>query len=473
MFMLMPSESKLSLMGINKRFGSLLALADVSIEFKTGEIHAVIGENGAGKSTLMNVIGGFLAPDAGKGEILSDGSSIHLPLGNPMETRACGIEMVHQHFMLVPEFSVAENLALSSLGSLSENLNLSDLTERHQNLARRLGWEVDLSQRTGALPVGVQQRVEILKALASNCKFLVLDEPTAVLSESEVEDLFRVLRELRASGTAVILIAHKLAEVLAIADRVSVLRSGRLVGTALRSETDERTLQEWMTGEVPTLTVRKTADEFGDPSLHVEGLMVKGDRGEEAVRGVDLTVRKGQIVGLGGVDGNGQVELAEAIVGIRPAQATVFKVPLKVGYIPQDRQADALALNMPIKENFLLSRTSDFGGIASPKRVTELATALVDQYKIKVQNINDVAGSLSGGNQQKIVVSRVLDGAPDLLVAVNPTRGLDFQATEFVHEVIRKAAANQMAVLLISTDRDEVAELADVTFQLSGGRLSG
>lgn len=455
----------LTLSGITKRYGGLLALDGVSVEFAPGEIHAVIGENGAGKSTLMNVVGGFIAPDFGNGSL---GESTRLPFGDPRLTRHLGIEMVHQHFMLVPEFTVAENLALSALTSLSGALDIESATSKHRALAAKLGWTLDFNARTGSLPVGTQQRVELLKSLAAGGSVIVLDEPTAVLSDEEVTELFRVLGELRDEGRAVVLVAHKLREVLAVADRITVLRNGRVVGSTPANDTTEHELQTWMTGEALSPTTSSSSN-AGEICLEARGLHVSGDRGEPAIRGIDLTVRHGEVVGIGGVDGNGQVELAEAIVGIRSSRSTSLRRPEQIGYIPQDRHADALALTMSIKENFLIGRSA--GPLLMPKAVTNDARSLIDKFNIKAQNINDSAGSLSGGNQQKIVISRVMERQPSLLVAVNPTRGLDFQATQFVHSAIGEAAQGGMAVLLISTDRDEIRHLATSALRIEGGRI--
>ncbi|MBL8059321.1 MAG: ATP-binding cassette domain-containing protein [Chthonomonas sp.] len=466
--MAMPSPPKLTLQGITKRFGSLVALDGISIEFIPGQIHAVLGENGAGKSTLMNVIGGFLRPDSGAARFEP---GHELPLGDPSGTRAAGIEMVHQHFMLIPEFTVIENLALATIGSLSGPLDLP--FDRFNTLLTKLGWEVDLHARTGSLPVGAQQRVEILKALATDGPVLILDEPTAVLSESEVNDLNRVLRELRDSGKIVILIAHKLAEVLAIADWISVLRNGKLVGSVSGAMADETQLKSWILGDSSSIespaaqpTVASDESEF---VLRAHDIFVRGDRGEEAVAITSLGVKRGEIVGIGGVDGNGQVELAEAVVGIRHIRSGQLRAIGKVGYIPQDRQVDGLALEMSIKENFEIKQDSDL--VVLPSVVSANARSLIEKYNIKANNINNKVASLSGGNQQKVVVSRVLEGKPDLIVAVNPTRGLDFSATQFVHDAIRLAAREGAGVLLITADRDEFRELATKFLYIDRGNV--
>ncbi|MBS1705550.1 MAG: ABC transporter ATP-binding protein [Armatimonadetes bacterium] len=455
--------------GISKSFGAVHALTDVSAEFLPGEIHAVLGENGAGKSTLMSILSGSTRLDCGS--LLLNGREQQFE--SPADSRRQGIGMVHQHFMLAPAFSVAENLALAKVESLGKFISTETLAERGRQLADELKWPIDMETRTGDLPVGVQQRLEILKVLALDPQIIILDEPTAVLGQHEVEDLFRVLRTLRDQGRTIILIAHKLSEVVAIADRVTVLRQGQKVATCLIAETNSQQLAEWMIGELPS-TIMVPAVSSGEIRVAVRGLWAKGDRGEDAVRDASLEIRSGEILGIGGVDGNGQVELAEVLAGIRkPSRGTLSAPP--AAYIPQDRQVDGLALRMPIVSNLLL------GGLDRPEftrfgflrygLVRDWATELIQRFQIKVGDPSDPAMSLSGGNQQKIVVSRNLDRKPNFLVAVNPTRGLDFKATEFVHSQIRKAASNGCAVALFSTDLDELAELAHRTQFMSRGRV--
>lgn len=444
---------------VSKSFGLVRALDDVSAEFLPGEIHAVLGENGAGKSTLMNVLSGAIKPDSGHVELAAGAS----------------IGMVHQHFMLVPEFSVAENLMLAT-PHRTPRLNRAFEVEKPLNVARELGWELDPGARTGDLPVGVQQRLEIVKVLATGADVLIFDEPTAVLSPDEVEDLFRVLRDLKAQGRTILLIAHKLAEVLAIADRVTVLRKGRFVATAPREGLDATQLATWMVGELPPeLAAPKPID--APAALLVSNLLVKGDRGETAVDGLSFDVRKGEILGIGGVDGNGQVELAEALAGVRESQGSVeLKESGLVAYIPQDRHRDGLALSMSILDNFLIEarRQPGFqkGLLLDLHALKDWADRLVDECQIKLGSLSDPIRSLSGGNQQKVVVSRSLDHRPALVVAMNPSRGLDVRATFDVHQALNRMAQQGVPVVLISTDLDELAALAHRTVYLSRGRLS-
>lgn len=461
----------LSARSLSKAFGPVQALADVSVEFVGGEIHAVLGENGAGKSTLMNVLAGFVRPDAG--EVALDGRS--LPLGDPLAVRARGLEMVHQHFMLVPEFTVAENLALSRLPSLRGKLDLDGTIRRSLEWARDLGWQVDPQARTGDLGVGAQQRVEILKALAADAPVLILDEPTASLSPEEVEDLFRVLRQLRDQGKAILLIAHKLAEIMAVADRATVLRRGRWVGSSRIPDTTARQLAEWMVGDLQDATPQATAA-LGQVALSAQQVSVLGSKGRPAVSGVSFSIREGEILGFGGVDGNGQVELAEALAGVRPLSSGTIECEGAVGYIPQDRQQDGLALSMSLEENYLVQSELPPHVLRGPflnrSQLGIWASGLVDQYKIKIGKLSDAASSLSGGNQQKIVVSRTMSARPKVLVAVNPTRGLDFQATTFVHEAILSAARSGAAVALFTTDLDELRLLSSRAVFMDRGELA-
>lgn len=463
---------------MTQRFGNLVALDDVSIEFQVGEIHAVLGENGAGKSTLMNVLAGFLAPTSGR--VALDGKL--LPLGDPRLALQLGIGMVHQHFRLVPAFTVAENLALARLGTLGRVLNVEKLAKPGLDAAQTLGWAIDPQARVVDLSVGAQQRVEILKCLGGDASVIVFDEPTAVLSPNQVIELFGVLRELRSQGKIVILIAHKLSEVIAIADRVTVLRHGKRIASALIGETNEAQLARWMVGEMPALREHEGVEASGE-GLKAVGLLVRGDRGEEAVRGIDLEVLRGEIVGIGGVDGNGQVELAEALAFIRRKESgsldwnsmALDPRQVSIAYIPQDRLVDGLALSLSVRENMLISgqyRTRlRRGPFVLSKKVSDWAKGIIARFDINPADPGMTVSNLSGGNQQKVIVGRNLDDRPDLLVAVNPTRGLDVKATRFVHEQILQARQEGAAVALFTTDLDELAALSDRRLFMSRGQL--
>lgn len=466
-------EPILCVRSVSKRYGAVHALASVSTEFYAGEIHAVLGENGAGKSTLMGILGGFITPDSGSIESVGN----PWPVGKPSAVRESGLAMVHQHFTLVPEFTVAENLALSAMKGLAKPLNVAKASRGAVDIAKNLAWDLNLASITKTLPVGAQQRIEILKALSADPSILILDEPTAVLAPDEVEDLFRVLRNLRDQGKAILLIAHKLSEVMAVADRVTVLRKGSWVASAQIHQVSPDQLAKWMVGEETNVSAGLPVTTTSETFLEVADLHVLGDRGEEAVQGASFKVSKGEIMGFGGVDGNGQVELAECLAGVRQAVSGGLELPsdARIAYIPQDRQSDGLALSLSIIDNLLIEgytkRDLRRGPFLWTSKVRKWAQDLISRFAIKVGSPSDPAKSLSGGNQQKLVVSRTLSESPDLIVAVNPTRGLDLGATAYVHEQIRAAARRGAAVVLISTDIEELTALASTLAFLTRGTV--
>lgn len=452
---------------LTKTYPGVTALDSVSLEVFPGEVHAVIGENGAGKSTLMSVLSGFVVPDKGSGTLKGQ----PLPFGDASEVRSRGVELVHQHFMLVRNFRVDENLALSEKAPL----NLKSTTQRVGALAKELGWEVDFSARIAQLPVGVQQRVEILKALSNDPSVLILDEPTAVLGPDEVANLIDVLRRLRDKGVAVVIIAHKIAEVMAVADRITVLRMGKVVRSVEASEADEAMLAAMMVGEAPPeRSIGERA--VGEALLRVDRVVVKGDRGNTAVSGATFTVRSGEILGIGGVDGNGQVELAEALARVRAPESGSIDRQGELAYIPQDRRSHGLAVTLSIKDNLAVGALSDpsfsRGLILDWRKLSAWSEDLVKQFEVKAPSAETHVSSLSGGNQQKVVVARELSRSPKILIAVNPTRGLDIRAADFVHSQIQRAADQGAAVVLVSTDTDELALLANRTLYMSKGSLS-
>lgn len=500
---------------IVKRFGQAQALKGVDFDAAAGEIHALLGENGAGKSTLMHVLSGVT--QANEGEILLNGRKVSLR--SPRDARRAGIAMVHQHFTLVPAFTVSENLALAASADSGDWFRFSPnaLAAPALQRARELGWELPANRRVADLPVGTQQRVEIVKTLATGAQIVVFDEPTAVLAEAEIAELFCVLRALRDEGKTVLLIAHKLSEILAISDRVTVLRLGARVASAATKDTDAAQLAGWMIGlphalagamesrtappppapssdthlpgaETEPAPLHDSAARFGPtilPLIEIENLEVLGDRGEKAIRSLFLQIRPGEIFGIGGVDGNGQTELAEALAGLRaPISGLIrwrggaFAPPVSptIGYIPQDRRRSGLAVTMSIEDNLLMDavREPEFrrGPLLRPTALSRLAANLVEQFDIRIGGIKQPVSSLSGGNQQKIVVARALRTAPEWIVAVNPTRGLDIGASRFVHDQLLRARGRGAAVLLISTDLDEIAALADRAGILSRGELT-
>lgn len=476
----------LQMQGIVKRFGEITALSGVDLDVCAGEIHALLGENGAGKSTLMHVLSGLLRPDAGA--ILLHGNSVKIT--SPQVARRQGIAMVHQHFALVPAFTVAENLAMDAEPHHGRLFSLQNTAQPALDRARALGWQLDSQAKVETLPVGVQQRIEIVKALTTEAQLLIFDEPTAVLSPNEIEELFSVLRRLREEGKGVILIAHKLAEIMAVADRVTVLRRGERVASALISTTNTRQLAEWMIGAKPpppraTQDTDALTSQSKTPVLTGNDLSALGDRGEAVVSHLKIEVAEGEIFGIGGVDGNGQVELAECLVGLRPLQSGTLHwkgQPFDpqgnphTGYIPQDRRRMGLATTMTVEENLLLNATQEpsfrQGILLRLKALHQLALDLIRNFDIRTPNAKAPASALSGGNQQKIVVARALRNDPEWIVAMNPTRGLDVGATLFVHDQLRKAKARGASIVLISTDLDELQAMSDRTAILSRGHLT-
>jgi general nucleoside transport system ATP-binding protein len=518
--------SLLEMRGITKRFGETVALDGVGLTVERAEIHALLGENGAGKSTLMHLLSGLYRRDGG--EIRVDGRPVRLQ--TPREAAALGIRMVHQHFTLVEPFTVAENLALFAPSQASLAPRVPRCFDAHRAaapalaLARRLGWQFEADATVERLPVGVQQRVEIVKALQGESRLLIVDEPTAVLAPPEVEELFDVLEKLRAEGCAVVFISHKLGEVMRLCDRVTVLRRGRNAGTVAVSDTTPADLARRMVGVgqaagLPSATVTETtssqrqavgpathrltevapagrqADSLPDTLRQDAGLVLRdfrvpGRAGREDVRELTLAVSAGQLFGLAGVDGNGQMELAEALCGLRPAtasEATLGGVALlgaagdavrrTVGLIPPDRRRTGLILAMSVRENLVLDRHDDpdfrWGPFLRLGRIARHATRLTERFDIRVASPGIAAASLSGGNQQKIVIARALSRDPALLIAVNPTRGLDVGATQFVHSRLRAQRERGAAVLLISTELEEVLALSDRIGVLYEGRLVG
>jgi ABC-type uncharacterized transport system ATPase subunit len=466
----------LEMRGITKRYPGVVANDHIDLEVRPGEIHALLGENGAGKTTLMNILYGLARPD--EGEILLDGAPVRI--ANPTDAIARGINMVHQHFMLVPVLTVAENILLGEetmAGPIF--LDRKEAKRRIIELGKRFGFEIDPDVKVGDLSVGWQQRVEILKALYRNAKVLVLDEPTAVLTPQETDEIFAVLRRLAQEGHSIVFISHKLYEVLAIADRITVIRRGRVVGSRIPAETDEEDLAALMVGRDVQLVVDRGESHPAEVRLEVRGLKVRDDRGTDAVRGVDFEIRAGEIFGIAGVAGNGQDELVEAIVGLRkPADGTVIldgrdvtnastreMTNLGTGYVPADRHRFGLVLSFTVADNLVLT---DYyrapyarGVIRNDEAIEARGAVAIKEYDIRTPSATVLAGTLSGGNQQKVVVARELDGDLRLLVLDQPTRGLDVGSIEFIHRQAIKKRDAGTAVLLVSAELDEVLELSD------------
>ncbi len=479
------SEMALEVRNIVKRFPGVLANDHVNFSLRKGEVHALLGENGAGKTTLMNIIYGLYHPD--EGEIFIDGQKV--TIDSPHDAIRLGIGMVHQHFMLVPVFTVAENLILGAEPTKGWSLDLKAAREAVQRLSDQYGLEVDPDAVVEDLPVGVQQRVEILKALYREAKVLVLDEPTAVLTPQEVEELFVIMRQLTERGVSIIFITHKLKEVMEIADHITVMRRGKVVGTTTPQETNEQGLAAMMVGREVVLQVDKGPANPGDVVLEVRDLQVEDERGLLAVDGVNLEVRAGEILGIAGVQGNGQTELVEAITGLRhirggkvllgghavPPRAPRFLIEHGMGHIPEDRQKHGLVLSYTIADNLVLCTyyKPPFakGMQRNQAAVIENARRLVEQFDVRTPSIFTTAGSLSGGNQQKVIVAREFSRPLKLLVANQPTRGLDVGSIEYIHKRIIQMRDQGAAVLLVSAELDEILSLADRIAVMYHGKI--
>ena len=476
---------KLELRGITKRFGSLVANDHIDLTVEPGQIHALLGENGAGKTTLMNVLYGLTQAD--EGEIHIDGKRV--ALRSPKEAINAGIGMVHQHFMLVPVFTVAENVTLGVeqtrwLGLLDRRRTRRQVLE----LSHRYGLDVDPDAYIENLPVGIQQRVEIVKALLREANVLILDEPTSVLIPSETEDLFRVMRELRAGGRSIVFISHKLKEVQSIADTITIIRRGKVVGQRRPTATDAE-LASLMVGRSVELQVRKTPARPGAVALDVSGLTVHDDRGQVAVDNLSFQVRTGEILGVAGVQGNGQTELCEALMGLRPAAGTVRlngkdlshasardRLRTGIGYIPEDRQEDGLVSGFSVAENLVLDvydRPPYASGIAlNLDAVHDAARRRVSEFDVRATSISTPVGTLSGGNQQKVIAAREIGRDLTLLIASQPTRGLDVGSIEFVHRRLVEQRDHGIAVLMVSSELEEIYALADRIAVMYEGRIT-
>jgi simple sugar transport system ATP-binding protein len=450
-------------------------------------VHALLGENGAGKSTLMSVLYGLYKADAG--EILLEGKP--LKIDSPHAAIEAGIGMVHQHFTLIPVMTVAENIVLGMEPTRGPFVDMSEAEKRVRAIADSLGFRIDPHDRVESISVGQQQRVEILKALFRKAEILILDEPTAVLTPQEANELFEIVRTLTREGQSVIFISHKLHEVLDIADRITVLRQGRKIDTVPRAGATEQQLARMMVGRDVVLRVDKGTPKLGEPLLTVEDLTVVDERGLEAVRGISLQVHAGEIVGLAGVDGNGQTELIDALTGLRkPASGRVLVrgkdvtgahartvLDEGVGHIPEDRQRRGLVLDFTLAENLALhdfrhEPASRFGWLY-PRRLIERAASLLREFDVRGGGPTTLASSLSGGNQQKVVVAREVSRDPAVLVAAQPTRGLDVGAIEFVHRRLVQERDEGRAILLVSFELDEILSLADRILVLYEGRIVG
>jgi len=460
---------------ITKRFPGVLANDKVDFDLKKGEIHALLGENGAGKTTLMNILYGLYHQE--EGEIFVNGKAVHIK--DPNDSIAQGIGMVHQHFMLVPVFTVAENVMLGNETTRNGLLDRKTVSARVRELSHQYGLDVDPDALVGQLPVGLQQRVEIVKTLYRNAQILILDEPTAVLTPQEAEELFVIMRGLTERGVSIIFITHKLKEVLAVADRITVMRAGRVVGTVIPQEMTEAKLASMMVGREVILKVEKGQAKAGQEVLKVENLHALDDRGLETVRGVSFEVRAGEVLGIAGVQGNGQTQLAEALTGLRPVksgkiiingQDMTGKPPRPIiesgmAHIPEDRQRHGLVLSDTIADNMVLCnyyRPPFAKGIVIQQEAVDAnARKLIRDFDVRTPSPFVPASKLSGGNQQKVIVARELSRDVKLLIASQPTRGLDVGSIEYIHKEIVLMRDRGVAVLLISAELDEIMALSD------------
>jgi simple sugar transport system ATP-binding protein len=484
------ASAVLEMRGVTKTFGPVRANDGISIALGRGKILGLLGENGAGKSTLMKILYGLYRPDSG--EILLDGERVEIR--DPRDAVSRGIGMVHQHFTLIPPLTVAENIVLGAElrgGALGVSLDLEGAAKATEELSERYGLRVDPRARVADLSVGEQQRVEILKTLYRDARILVLDEPTAVLTPQETEDLFSVLKELVADGLSIVLITHKLGELLGVSDNITIIRDGKVVETVRTAETDQGQLARLMVGREVLLRVEKGESEVGDTRLAAEGVVVHSSTGAIAVRGVSIEVRAGEILGVAGVDGNGQTELAEALAGVRPAESGRVSLDGEdvtalgaddrqergLAYVPEDRGTKGLVQDFTLYENNALKTYDEppfsrFGWIF-PKVMRRSAAENLRAYDVRPADPDARAGSLSGGNQQKAILARELSGDPGVVIASQPTRGVDVGAIEFIHRQLLERRAEGKAILLISLELEEVRSLSDRIVVMYGGEIVG
>jgi general nucleoside transport system ATP-binding protein len=465
----------IEMLNIRKEFPGIIANDNITLQLKKGEIHALLGENGAGKSTLMNVLFGLYQPE--KGEIRVNGTRVAIT--NPNIANDLGIGMVHQHFMLVDKFTVTENIILGKEPKSGGRINIKKAEQEVREISERYGLSVDPRAIISDISVGMQQRVEILKTLYRGADIIIFDEPTAVLTPQEINELIQIMKTLIKEGKSIILITHKLKEIMEVCDRVTVIRKGKGIGTVNVSETNPNELANLMVGREVTFKTEKKDSQPGNPVLEIEQLVVNDTRGVQAVRSLNLTVREGEIVGLAGVDGNGQSELIESITGLRKAVSGSIKVKGKnilnlkprkitqsgIGHIPEDRHKHGLVLDYTIAENIVLQtyyqKPFSKGGFLNHKEINKKAKTIIEEFDVRTPSENTKARSLSGGNQQKAIIGREVDRNPDLLIAAQPTRGLDVGAIEFIHRRLIEQRDQGKAVLLLSFELDEIMNVSD------------
>ncbi|XJZ28559.1 ABC transporter ATP-binding protein [Bacillota bacterium Lsc_1132] len=478
-------EHVIEMLNIRKEFNGFVANDNITLQLKKGEVHALLGENGAGKSTLMNVLFGLYQPEAG--EIRVKGKSVKIT--NPNVANDLGIGMVHQHFMLVDVFTVTENIILGKEMTKAGRIDIKKAEKEVREISERYGLAVDPKAKIADISVGMQQRVEILKTLYRGAEILIFDEPTAVLTPQEIKELIQIMKTLIKEGKSIILITHKLKEIMEVCDRVTVIRKGKGIGTVNVNETNVNELANLMVGREVLFKTEKSPAQTKQEVLTVKDLAVKDSRGVLAVKGLDLSVRAGEIVGIAGVDGNGQSELIEAITGLRKSESGSIKLngkelihstPRKitetgVGHIPQDRHKHGLVLNYPIAENMVLQtyyqKPFSKSGILNFKEIYDKARKLIKEFDVRTPSEYTLARALSGGNQQKAIIGREIDRNPDLLIAAQPTRGLDVGAIEFIHKRLIEQRDHGKAVLLVSFELDEIMNVSDRIAVIFEGKI--
>ena len=483
----MAHENVIEMRDITKVFGKFVANDKINLHLRKGEIHALLGENGAGKSTLMNMLAGLLEPTSG--EIVVNGQVVNLD--SPSKAASLGIGMVHQHFMLVEAFTVAENIILGSELTKNGVLDIAGASKEIKALSERYGLAVDPSAKVVDISVGAQQRVEILKTLYRGADILIFDEPTAVLTPSEIDELMAIMKNLVKEGKSIILITHKLDEIRAVSDRVTVIRRGKSIETVKIAGATNADLAEMMVGRSVSFKTEKQASQPKEVVLSIKDLVVNENRGVPAVKNLSLDVRAGEIVGIAGIDGNGQSELIQAITGLRKVESGSIELKgdsivglhprqiteLSVGHVPEDRHRDGLILEMMISENIALQtyykEPHSKNGILNYSNITSYAKKLMEEFDVRAASEIVPAAALSGGNQQKAIIAREIDRDPDLLIVSQPTRGLDVGAIEYIHKRLIEERDNGKAVLVVSFELDEILNVSDRIAVIHDGKIQG
>ena len=483
----MAHENVIEMRDITKVFGEFVANDKINLHLRKGEIHALLGENGAGKSTLMNMLAGLLEPTSG--EIVVNGQVVNLD--SPSKAASLGIGMVHQHFMLVEAFTVAENIILGSELTKNGVLDIAGASKEIKALSERYGLAVDPSAKVADISVGAQQRVEILKTLYRGADILIFDEPTAVLTPSEIDELMAIMKNLVKEGKSIILITHKLDEIRAVSDRVTVIRRGKSIETVEIAGATNADLAEMMVGRSVSFKTEKQASQPKEVVLSIKDLVVNENRGVPAVKNLSLDVRAGEIVGIAGIDGNGQSELIQAITGLRKVESGSVELKgnsivglhprqiteLSVGHVPEDRHRDGLILEMMISENIALQtyykEPHSKNGILNYSNITSYAKKLMEEFDVRAASELVPAAALSGGNQQKAIIAREIDRDPDLLIVSQPTRGLDVGAIEYIHKRLIEERDNGKAVLVVSFELDEILNVSDRIAVIHDGKIQG